>query len=115
MIDLLPEETDQILRFEKSILKFKGFSFENYSELKIINAYLHAYITKLQNSNQDQVLIDMFYEIEQENECLNSLRFSEDKNATFKDHVKATANIIKQLIECLSPPITSVTNKVNVS
>ncbi|MDF2432912.1 MAG: hypothetical protein JWP44_2543 [Mucilaginibacter sp.] len=84
----------EINKFEREIRAFDCYSFNNYSNLQLINYYLKSYVNC---GARNQLFLDISLEIEDEIESLQRIQFCTDKDAAFIDRVGYTLNIIKRL------------------
>ncbi|MDB5008944.1 MAG: hypothetical protein JWQ84_1742 [Mucilaginibacter sp.] len=97
---LLTKEMIRIAKFEKQLYAFHDYTFDDYSNLQLIDVYLKFYIRDIKFSTDRQHLLDLSCEIENEIESLQSLQYCADKNMEFSDRVQSALSIIKRLKEC---------------
>ncbi|MDF2432671.1 MAG: hypothetical protein JWP44_2302 [Mucilaginibacter sp.] len=97
--NLSPGEMIRIAKFEKQLYAFHNYTFDRYSNLKLIHVYLKSYIHDIHFSADKQHLLDLSFEIENEIGSLQNLKFCADKSAEFNDRVRSALSIIERLNE----------------
>ncbi|WP_345954710.1 hypothetical protein [Mucilaginibacter sp. PAMB04168] len=83
---------------EQFIASFHAYNFDNYSLLKIFNVDLLAFLELEHPEINKQTKLDLSFELENEIETLEAIRYAQDKNEDFSTHVANTLSIIKRLM-----------------
>ena len=87
-----------LIDLEHYIASFREYSFDHYSLLKIFNVDLLAFLEHEHPEIDKQAKLDLSFELENEIETLEGIRYAQDINEDFSTHVANTLSIIKRLM-----------------
>lgn len=93
-----------IKNVEKQLSTFQKYSFNYYSRLMLILVNYKQFLAEEVTLKNKQVQTDLVFEIQEEIESLQNIRYVTDKYQSFKIHVE-TALAITQKIELHLPPV----------
>ncbi|QJD96982.1 hypothetical protein HH214_14445 [Mucilaginibacter robiniae] len=87
----------QLNRYEKKLMSFHQYSFNNYSALQLIVVNLKRLLDNKYMLKNKQWRLDLLCEIENEIEMLENLRYADDINEDFVTHVSNALAIVKSM------------------
>lgn len=98
---------DKIIEFENRLESHQEYTFRRYNQLKTVIVYLKSYFDNGGCLTDRQIQLDMDMELENEIECLQSLRYSDDKDADFILRVNTTLRIVGIMKNYIPEPAAS--------
>lgn len=95
----------KILEFEKRLSSHQEYTFKRYNQLKTVIIYLKSYFDNDGSLTDRQTQLDMIMELDNEIECLQTLRHSTDKDTDFILRVNTTLRIVGIMKNYVPEPV----------